>query len=320
MLYKISIMKILMFGRGVITTLYGWALEGAGHTVDFYVRPGRAAGLGSIVQLDIYDLRIKETAAQHIKANWAVKLREDLPEKHDYDLIIVSVTHYRFEGVASFLEKRAGNATILILNNFWDEPLAEAKKLPQNQLAWGFPAAGGGFQNDDKLYGALFPKMEFGTFGNEPSKREIAVRKLFSEAGFKFEEHKNFREWLWVHFAISAAVTAEQFRSGGSRMDIYENKNGSMEEAVRAIREIMPVLSARGININEHPELTFFNQPEPEVASAIVKLISGRAFKAAIEGHANPEELLHMFDDVLAEGTRLGIALPRFESAKHMKY
>ena len=32
-------MKILVFGRGVIATVYGWALERAGHDVEFYVRP-----------------------------------------------------------------------------------------------------------------------------------------------------------------------------------------------------------------------------------------------------------------------------------------
>ena len=31
-------MKILMFGRGVISTQYGWAFEKAGHTVEFYRR------------------------------------------------------------------------------------------------------------------------------------------------------------------------------------------------------------------------------------------------------------------------------------------
>jgi 2-dehydropantoate 2-reductase len=44
-------MKILIFGRGVIGTLYGWALEKAGHSVEFYVRPGRAAEYGSVLPL-----------------------------------------------------------------------------------------------------------------------------------------------------------------------------------------------------------------------------------------------------------------------------
>ena len=34
-------MKILIFGRGVIGSLYGWALEKAGHSVEF-LRPAGA--------------------------------------------------------------------------------------------------------------------------------------------------------------------------------------------------------------------------------------------------------------------------------------
>ena len=33
-------MKILVFGAGVIGTLYGWAFESAGHSVSLLVRPG----------------------------------------------------------------------------------------------------------------------------------------------------------------------------------------------------------------------------------------------------------------------------------------
>jgi len=81
-----------MFGRGVISTLYGWALEGAGHSVDFYVRPGRAAQLGSTVNMNIYDLRQKEEKIRQKIQNWAINLREDLPADHQYDMII-SVLH-----------------------------------------------------------------------------------------------------------------------------------------------------------------------------------------------------------------------------------
>jgi len=49
--------KILMFGRGVIATVYGWALQQAGHDVEFYVRPGRAATYGDAVDLDLLDAR-----------------------------------------------------------------------------------------------------------------------------------------------------------------------------------------------------------------------------------------------------------------------
>lgn len=48
-------MNILVFGRGAIGTQYGWALENAGHKVDFFVRKGRIKDYGDTVFLDIYD-------------------------------------------------------------------------------------------------------------------------------------------------------------------------------------------------------------------------------------------------------------------------
>ena len=52
-------MRILMFGRGVIATIYGRVLHAAGHDVEFYVRPGRAAEYGQEVTLDWIDGRRK---------------------------------------------------------------------------------------------------------------------------------------------------------------------------------------------------------------------------------------------------------------------
>jgi len=77
-------------------------------------------------------------------------MREELPVNHDYDLIVVSVQHYQFTNVASFLADKACYATILIFNNFCKDPVAEAASLPQAQLAWGFPMAAVGFDYHHK--------------------------------------------------------------------------------------------------------------------------------------------------------------------------
>jgi len=87
-----------------------------------------------------------------------------------------------------------------------------------------------------------------------------------------------------------------------------------MEEAVRVVREIMPVLSARGVKLEDHPELTFFNQPELTVSDALGKMLDCPAFQAAIDVQPNPEEVKRMFTDVLDERHRLGIKLSKFES------
>ncbi len=109
-------MKILLFGRGVIAAQYGYALEKAGHAVEFYVRPGSAAKYGPTLALDLLDARTKSRGTR-VRRQWPVRLREDLPADHDYALIIVSVQHYKFPEAAAFLAPRVGKATVLVFNN-----------------------------------------------------------------------------------------------------------------------------------------------------------------------------------------------------------
>src|SRR5215469_5115491 len=99
--------KILMFGRGVIATVYGWALQQAGHDVEFYVRPGRAAAYGEVIDLDLLDAR-RRPWGQRVVRRWPVRYREKLAPDHDFDLIVLSVQHYRLAEAAAFLAPRVG--------------------------------------------------------------------------------------------------------------------------------------------------------------------------------------------------------------------
>ena len=65
-------MNILLFGRGVIATLYGWAFKKAGHNVTFYVRPGRSAEYGSALRLDILDAR-RGAQRKHVDEDWRIR-------------------------------------------------------------------------------------------------------------------------------------------------------------------------------------------------------------------------------------------------------
>lgn len=109
-------MKILMFGRGVIATVYGWALQRAGHDVEFYVRPGRAATYGDTVDLDLLDTR-RRVWGQRVVETWPVRYREALEKDHDFDLIVLSVPHHRLAEATAFLAPRVGQATVLIFGN-----------------------------------------------------------------------------------------------------------------------------------------------------------------------------------------------------------
>jgi 2-dehydropantoate 2-reductase len=308
-------MKILMFGRGVIAAAYGWALERAGHEIEFYVRQGRAGEYGDAIDLELLDAR-RRPWGTGVTEKWPVRYRETLEPDHDFDLIVVSVQHYRFAEAMTFLAPRVGKATVLIFNNLWVEPLTAVADLPADQLAWGFPGAGGGFGDDGVLRAALLPVVFFGTFGQPPTAREQAVRTAFREAGFRLQENDDFRGWLLVHFIQNAGLHTQSLTLGSLAALAGKPKNA--REAILAIRELLPLLKARGVDLRRHrSELLPFTAPIGLAAPALSWMFGHfPPMRRVMEAHANPEELRAVCRDTLAEARRLNVPTPRLEAAE----
>ncbi len=87
-------MRILMFGRGVIATIYGGLLQSAGHEVEFYVRPGRASEYGDEVELDLIDAR-RTLLGTRVRHQLRLRMRESLDPDDAFDLIVLSVGHHQ---------------------------------------------------------------------------------------------------------------------------------------------------------------------------------------------------------------------------------
>jgi 2-dehydropantoate 2-reductase len=310
-------MKILMFGRGVIATVNGWALERAGHDVEFYVRPGRAAEYGEAVDLDLLDAR-RWSRGRRVVEKWAVRYREELAPDHDFDLIVLSVPHHRLAEAAAFLAPRVGRATVLVFGNVWAEPLTTIGELPPDQVAWGFPQAGGGFGEDGVLRAAILPSVILGTFDTPPTERERTVRQLFREAGFRILEQPDLRGWLWIHFVMDASLYSQSLRLG-SLADLAGARR-DLREALLAGRELLPLLEARGVDLSRHRgSVLFMRAPAWLTASALAWLTTHVALtRLSFEAHSDPEaeEPRAVCRDTMAEARRLGVAVPRLEAVE----
>lgn len=313
-------MKILMFGRGAIASFYGWTLQQAGHDVQFYVRPGRAAQYGDTVDLDLLDARRRPWGrpwGRRAVSTWPVRYREDLEPDHDIDLIVLSLPHHRLGEAARFLAPRVGNATVLVFGNVWAEPEAAVSPLPLDQLAWGFPQAGGGFDHDGVLRGAMLSSVVFGTLDQPPTARELAVRQSFRQAGFRLREQPDFRSWLWLHFISDAGMHAQGLRRGtmaqlvGSRADL--------RAALLTSRELLPLVQARGVDMRRHRRATLpLRAPSWVTATALALATRHVALaRASLAAHSDPEaeEPRAICRDALAEVRRLGLEAPRLEAA-----
>jgi 2-dehydropantoate 2-reductase len=312
-------MKILLFGRGVISTQYGWVFEKAGHTVEFYVRPGKKEKLGSKVHLQLFDAR-KKIRGVLVNETWNIKLTEEINPKSDYDLIIVSVQHYHFKSVVDLLAGKIGKATILLFNNFWDEPKDAVAKLPQNQLVWGFPGAGGGFDNNGILNGSLQGFIKIGTFGTEQTQRGIEVMNTFKTAGIKVIENKDFRSYLFSHFVSNAALHLETLKLANGLASLDDFKTPKFWTNVFLnYKDLLPLLKARNVDLKASSELKLFSLP-PFIISCIFRILLKFVppMKQLFTGHSNKLELISYCQDVVAKAKELKIELPRFEENKEL--
>lgn len=306
-------MKILMFGRGAIATLYGWAFTRAGHQVEYFVRPGRAAEYGSVLQVDILDCRYKRRG-ERVSENLQTSLREDLPKNHDFDLIIVSVQHYNFNSVAQYLASRVSNATVLVFNNFWDEPFEAASPLPLSQLTWGFPGAGGGFPGKG-MRGVLLKKVNFGTLGPGQDNRKLMVRNLFRKTGFDIVEHEDFRGWLLIHFILNGGLHAESMNAG-SHVRLYQSVS-HCRNAIRIMRELLCLLRERDVDFSAHRADLILIKLPGWIGGSVLALAWKfyRPLRRIVESHSMPNDPLQTVRDLVEYAKVRGIATPLLDNA-----
>lgn len=304
-------MRILMFGRGVIATIYGRVLHAAGHEVEFYVRPGRAAKYGDEVRLDWGDGR-RGPFGRRIKESFATTLRESLEPTDAFDLVVLSVGHHRLAEASEFLAPRIGDATVLVLGNVWDEPFAAVAPLPSEQVVFGFPLAGGGFDDDGVLQGALFASILIGTDGPSPGRRERDVFSVFASAGISVRQERDMRGWLWLHFVADAGMFAQALRSGSLARMVGDAR--AFREAFSTTRALLPLVEARGVDLRKHRRTTApFRWPRvfgtlSAWATAAIPL-ARRSLAAHTDAHS--EEALAVLEDTRREARRLGVSAPR---------
>lgn len=299
-------MKILFIGRGAIGTQYAWAFEDAGHTVEFYVREGRKAQYGSQVNLEILDTR-RSKKDRLVKEKWPIVTHEEIAEHHDYDLIFVSANPEQVSSVVKYIAPRVGNATVLLIGNFWHDIQKSVHPLPLSQVVWGFPGCGGGFEGNT-LYGGLYKTVHFGTFESEPTRRDLEVHKLFTGAGFKIVVHTDFQSWLMNHYISNAAMEVEVLKSGSFKKVISSPE--ALAGFARNIKEMVPVLKAKSIKLDVM--IKVLSSLPPRVVGFLMSnlVYSPKSIPYELQSH-NHYKVGYAVQEVLSEARKHGVSTPR---------
>ena len=302
-----------MFGRGVIATIYGQAFQQAGHDVDHYVRPGRAAEYGDHVDLDVVDGR-RGLLGRRSTSSYRTTLRESVRPDDGHDLVVLSVGHHRLREAAAFLAPRIGDATVVVLGNVWEEPVDAIAPIPADQVVFGFPGAGGGFSDDGVLHGGVLRSVTLAAPASGPDRRGLEARLAFRQAGFVVRDQRDMRGWLWLHFVLDAGMFSAGVQHGGLATMIGDRR--ALRDAFLTSRELLPVLEARGVDLSLHRTATVparFPRTTGTMLALATRLVPIARASLAAHDDPNAAEPRAVIDDTLRTAGDLGIATPRLQ-------
>ena len=298
-------MKVLVYGTGVIGTIYGEVLSQAGHDVSHYVRTGDAPSHGSDLDINLLDGRNPEIRELHLR--YPARIVDGFGPDDAYELVLVSLKHYDVPSVLYQLAVDAGRADVLFFNNWWDD-LAAIDEVLRGRYLWGFPVAGGGW-SDGVLDAALLDTVHLGEIDGAETPRLARIRELFQSAGLTVETEPNMLHWLWTHFATEAALISSAIAAGS--IDALIDDTARLEVAIVAGREALEICRARGVVVEGIPDAATFYAPAAAVAVGIHDFYATNLpARRILERHTGVAELKRIYADVITTGRQLGVAMP----------
>jgi 2-dehydropantoate 2-reductase len=306
-------MKVLIIGRGVIGTIYGWALSHAGIDVTHVVRRE-----GSPTDtLDLLDLRAGHP--RHSQVTYAPRTVRQISPSDNFDLVIVATKHYQAAQAIQQYLPGAPRATFLLFTANWDGTEEIDRILPRSSALWGYAKATGGVDAQGTLIATVDPAVRLGMLeGSDPDKFK-AVTELFQRAGFTLDVKPNIIEWLWVHHAINAGGIGVCLWAGGIAEATRSVK--TLRLGVLAVREALGVAAARGVNLESYPDAkSILNTPiwlaGLAAAYGIRFTEKGRRLLKASHFANSADEMKRFYFDVLNTGESRGVVMPHLSALR----
>ncbi|MGZ4219914.1 MAG: ketopantoate reductase family protein [Solirubrobacteraceae bacterium] len=301
-------MRVCVVGSGVIGTIFGLVLAQAGNDVTHYLKPGSGARLREGVEVNLLDARGEPVVES--SARYSPPVVERLDGGDGFDLVLASVRHDQLPALLPVLAQGAGRAEVLLFGNLWSS-LEPVDAVLAGRYVWGFPVAGGGFE-DGRLEAAMLSSVRLGDPAGAAVRRLESLARVFGGCGLTVEFEPHMLAWLWVHFATEAGIIGAAAKAGSVAAFLDDVER--IVDGVLAVRDAFGVVKARGVDPSSVPDAQMFMAPEHEVALGIKQLYTvDRAARKIMERHTGGAELKRIYGDVLASGRSLGVRMPTLE-------
>ena len=301
-------MKILVFGAGVLGSLYAARLQDAGHEVTILARGSRAGQIREhgIVLLD---------STSGLQTSTLVNVIEVLEPGDEYDLALVVVRKNQLAEALPLLAANQRIPSFLFLVNNAAGPSALLQALGRERVLMGFPGAGGTRQGYLVEYAQA--KGQPTIIGEPDGARTARIEQTAAtlrEAGFPVSICTNMDAWLKTHAALVSPIANAIYLADGDNYRLSKTRDGVVL-MVRAIREGLNVLKASGIPIIPAKYRYLNLLPEPVLVRMLQKGLATQRAELVLARHANAarDEMALLADEFKQLAMRSGVPTPSID-------
>ncbi|MDR2449307.1 MAG: hypothetical protein LBD52_05030 [Prevotellaceae bacterium] len=250
-------MKILIYGAGVIGSIFAWKLTENGYDITVLARGDSYNEIkeNGIVFHNPLNDKTSETK---------VKVVDILLENDLYDYIIVTVQNTQVDALLPILAKNKSKNIVFVVNN----PLGYSKWIKHvgsNRIIIGFPSAGGERKQGAVNYfigtglNKIFQSTTFGELDGKMTERLKEIYKIFKKSGFSPSISKNMDWWQKTHVAVILPIAKALYRHSSNNYELAKSYR-TLENMVLGTRELFDVLKKGNIKITPQ-KLHFYYLP-----------------------------------------------------------
>lgn len=230
-------MKILVFGAGVLGSLYAARFFQSGYDVTLLARGKR---YDEITENGI----ILEDALSTDRTVNRLPVVKTLEPDKTYDLIIVLVRADQVKDLLPLLTANQGSKVILFMVNTPNGYSDWIKAVGKERLLLGFAGAGGTRKDGIVSYHVVSPLLQPTTLAEldgRKTERIISIAKIFTNAGFTTSICNNMDAWQKTHIAWVSPVANAILAAGGDGKTL-SHRPDLLNLLVDAIHESFTVL------------------------------------------------------------------------------
>ena len=260
-------MKLLIYGAGVIGSLYAAAFAKAGYDTTVYARGKKLETLKTRGLL--YEKNGKQYKAK-------VKVIDALQNDDIYDFIFLTVKENQVHTALEELQSNGSPNIVTMVNTL--EPYADWENLcGKGRIIPAFPGAGGSYEDGVLKAGFTPPLIQATTFaeiGGNTSERLKKLATLFKTAGVPYRIVKDMHAWQLCHLALVVPI-ADAYYKAENPEEVWKEA-GIMNDTARQIKNNFQKLYRSGVKLSP-PEMHLLRLlPAPILQAVFTQVFKSR--------------------------------------------